>query len=102
MIVTCVNVYVKPDHIDDFIEASRKNHIGSVAEPGNLRFDILQHTGDPSRFMLYEVYQSPEAVSAHKETTHYSEWREMVAPWMVIPREGIPYRVICPEDANEW
>ena len=38
MITTCVDVYVKEEHIEDFIEASKKNHLGSVQEPQNLRF----------------------------------------------------------------
>ena len=43
MIVTCVHVWVKKDHIDDFKKASIENHEKSVKEPGNLRFDFLQH-----------------------------------------------------------
>ena len=96
MIVTCVNVYVKPDHIDDFIEASRKNHIGSVAEPGNLRFDILQKIGEAGEFALYEAYENEAAAAAHKETAHYLEWRERVAPWMAAPREGVKYNGLLP------
>ncbi len=102
MIVTCVTVYVRDEHIDDFIRASVKNHSGSVQEPGNLRFDILQCIINPSRFMLYEAYESEEASAAHKKTNHYLEWKETVADWMAQPREGVPYKVICPEDRIEW
>ena len=55
MIVTTVIVFVKPEHIQDFIEASIVNHLGSLKEPGNMRFDVLQSRDDPSRFMLYEA-----------------------------------------------
>ncbi len=102
MIVNCVHVWVKKDHIEDFIAATRKNHQGSVEEPGNLRFDVLQLLEDPTRFLLYEAYESEEAAAAHKETSHYLEWRETVADWMEKPREGISYRVICPEDRSLW
>ena len=98
MIVDCVAVYVKKEHIGDFIEASTANHLGAVAEPGNLRFDVLQCADDPSRFLLYEAYESPDAVKAHKETSHYLAWRDTVAPWMAKPREGVSYNVICPAD----
>ncbi|HDY89678.1 MAG TPA: antibiotic biosynthesis monooxygenase [bacterium] len=102
MIVTCVHVYVKKEHIDDFKKASIKNHNSSVHEPGNLRFDVLQSTKKPSQFMLYEAYESEEAAAAHKETAHYLEWKRTVADWMAQPREGVPYKVICPEDRSKW
>ncbi len=63
MIVTCVYVHVKPEAVNDFIEASVMNHKGSVKEPGNLRFDFVQQADDPCRFMLYEAFESEEACS---------------------------------------
>ncbi len=96
MIVTCVHVFVKPEHVDDFIAATKANHTGSVQEPTNLRFDFLQDPDDPSRFMLYEAYETPEGAAAHKQTAHYLTWRETVAPWMAQPRQGKPYTVIAP------
>ena len=102
MIVTCVHVYVKEAHIQDFIEATKQNHESSINEPDNLRFDVLQDAGNPAKFMLYEVYTSEEAVAAHKQTQHYLTWRETVAPWMAQEREGIRHHVICPTDINLW
>ena len=63
MIVTCVHVHVKPEALKDFIEASVLNHKESVREPGNLRFDFVQQADDPCRFMLYEAFESEEAVA---------------------------------------
>ena len=102
MIVYCVNVYVKEAHIDEFITATTINHAYTVKEPGNLRFDVLRHTGDPSRFMLYEVYESDDAAAEHKKTPHYLKWRERVADWMAQPREGVSYTVVCPKDRDRW
>jgi len=55
VIVTCVTVYVKHEHIDDFIAATIENHQESIGEPGNMRFDVLQCRNDSSRFLLYEA-----------------------------------------------
>ena len=96
MTVTCVYVHVKEENIDDFIEASTRNHLGSVQEPGNLRFDVIQSADEPGKFLLYEAYESAEAAAAHKETAHYLEWKEAVAPWMAEPRKGVKYNSICP------
>ncbi len=102
MIVTTVTIFVQPGHERDFIEATVKNHAASVKEPGNLRFDFLQSKDDPSRFLLYEAYENEQAAKAHKQTAHYLEWRETVAPWMFKPREGVVHRVVEPSDIREW
>lgn len=96
MHVTIVQVQVKPEHVRDFIDASRKNHEGSVREPGNLRFDVLQSPDDPARFVLYEAYISAAAAAAHKNTPHYLDWRDTVGPWMAQPRIGVPYNGLFP------
>jgi len=102
MIVTVVNVFVKPENIDQFIEATQENHQNSIKEKGNLRFDVLQRRNDPSVFTLYEAYESDEAASAHKQTAHYLKWRETVEPWMAKPREGIAHNVLAPRDKSLW
>lgn len=102
MVVYCVNVYVKEENIDEFIKATEKNHRSTREEPGNLRFDVNQHDEDKCRFMLYEVYKTPEAVKAHKETPHYLEWRQRVAPFMAKDREGIRFNPLYPEGESRW
>ena len=102
MIVTCVHVQVKPEAINEFIEASVLNHRGSVREPGNLRFDFVQEADDPCRFMLYEAFESEEAVAAHKTTDHYLKWRDAVKDMMAGQRYGIKYKIIEPKDKSEW
>jgi len=97
MIVTIVHIEVKPDHIDPFIRATTENHLESVKEPGNLRFDLLRNEADATRFVLYEAYKNEEDAAAHKKTAHYLKWRETVAPWMASPREGIRYSGLQPE-----
>ncbi|MBT8129257.1 MAG: antibiotic biosynthesis monooxygenase [Gammaproteobacteria bacterium] len=96
MKVTIVNVSVIPEHVDDFIEACRLNHEASVKEPGNLRFDVLQSTDDPTRFVLYEAYANPAEAAKHKETAHYRKWRETVQEWMAQPRSGVHYQGLYP------
>jgi len=102
MIVTFVHVWVKSDHIDDFITASTENHQKSIKEPGNLRFDLVQDASDATKFVLYEAYESDEAAAAHKETAHYLQWREAVADWMAKPRKGEKHIIIAPADKTLW
>lgn len=102
MIATLVHVYVKEESINDFIRVTIINHDESVKEPGNLRFDILQDASDPSRFVLYEAYESEEASIAHKNTSHYLIWRDSVADWMAQPRQGIRHTIVYPLDRTQW
>lgn len=97
MITTIVHVYVKPEYIDDFVKACQANHEASVKEPGNLRFDVLQDANYPAKFVLYEAYATEVAALAHKETAHYLEWRDTVAPFMAQPREGVKHKILFPQ-----
>ena len=96
MVVTCIHIVVASEHVEDFIRATRINHEASVQEPQNLRFDVLQDPDDPSRFVLYEAYESAAGAAAHRETAHYATWRDAVEPWMAEPRRRISYTVIAP------
>jgi len=98
MYVVCVTVYVEPGREDDFVAATRKNHEGTLGEPGALRFDVLRAVDDPSRFFLYEVYRTPDDFKAHQQTEHYAIWKQTVADWMAQPRQGIKHASIFPAD----
>lgn len=102
MIIRAIQVFVKPDAVDAFKEASKRNHEGSMKEPGVLRFDVLQSAEDRSRFLLYEVYTSVEATQAHKETAHYKAWKDAVEPMMDRPRESAAYTPVAPIQEEEW
>ncbi len=97
MHVTLVHVYVKPEYLNDFIEATHANHAASIQEPGNCRFDVLQDAQEANKFILYEAYVSAEAAAAHKQTAHYLTWRDKVAPLMAKPREGVSYIGLFPK-----
>jgi autoinducer 2-degrading protein len=102
MIVRVINVYVKPESVDEFRDATRKNHEGSIREPGVLRFDVLQNAERPTEFVLYEVYTDDGATVAHKETTHYAEWKKTVTPMMAKDRESASFNVVAPLEPAKW
>ena len=91
MYVVSVTVFVKPEHIEEFIQASLENARGSRTEPGNLQWEFSQAEEDKTRFLLYEVYKSKEDFVRHQQTPHYLAWRESVNPWMAQPRQGVKH-----------
>ena len=100
MLIVHVQVRVVPESVDAFREATVENARNSVREPGIARFDVIQQAGEPTRFVLVEVYRTPEAAAAHKETAHYKTWRDAVAPMMAEPRSSVKYDNIFPADSG--
>jgi autoinducer 2-degrading protein len=98
MLIVHVHARVKPEFIEAFKQATTENARNSVREPGIARFDVVQQAGDPSRFVLVEVYRSVEATDQHKQTAHYQQWRDTVAPMMAEPRSSVKYTNIFPGD----
>lgn len=100
MYVVHVMLRIKPDKVEEFKEFARLDHEGTRTEPGNLRFDVLQSEDDPTRFMLYEVYRDPEAVTAHRQTPHLAHWMAHIDEYTVEPRVATRYWTIFPSDEN--
>jgi autoinducer 2-degrading protein len=99
MVIVHVHVHVKPECVEAFREASIENARQSNGEPGIARFDVIQQVGDPTRFVLVEVYRKQEATAAHKETAHYQKWRDTVAEMMAEPRSSVKYEPVLTRDA---
>lgn len=98
MIIVHVFVHVKPEFVHAFRQATVENARNSLKEPGVARFDVVQQTDEPTRFLLVEAYRTPQAPGQHKDTAHYQVWRDMVAPMMAEPRTSIKYTNIFPDD----
>ncbi len=97
MNVTLVEINIKPDKVDEFLEVFRANHEGAVKEPGNLRFDVLQDSKVKTRFFIYEAYRDEAAVLAHKETPHYLACVEKLEALMSEPRKKRTFVGLMPE-----
>jgi len=100
MLVVHVHVHVKPECVEAFKTATVENASQSIHEPGIARFDVAQQADDPTRFVLVEVYRTPAAPAAHKETAHYARWRDTVAPMMAEPRTNVKFSNVFPADAG--
>lgn len=99
LLVVFVQVHVLSQHVEAFRAATLDNARESVKEPGVTRFDVVQETEDPTRFVLIEAYRGPAGAAAHKETAHYKKWRDTVADMMAEPRTSKKY-VNLTEDAT--
>ncbi len=102
MFIVHVFCHVKPEHLEAFRAATIENARNSVQEPGIARFDVIQQQDDPTRFVLVEVYRTPDDPARHKETAHYAAWRDAVAAgdWLVEPRTSVKYSNGFPDESG--
>jgi (4S)-4-hydroxy-5-phosphonooxypentane-2,3-dione isomerase len=102
MLVVHVHVRVRPGQVEEFLAATLVNARASLAEPGVLRFDVIQDEADPAHVVLVEVYRDADASAAHKLTPHYAAWRDGVAEMMAEPRASTRFGAVFPPDAEGW
>lgn len=96
MFIVHVFAHIKPDRVEAFRAATLENARNSMREQGVARFDVIQQQDDPTRFVLVEVYRTPQDANKHKETAHYQKWRDAVADMMGEPRTSIKYTNVFP------
>jgi autoinducer 2-degrading protein len=97
MFVVHVYMQVKPDNIEEFKQICAENAKNSVKEPGVKRFDVLQQSDDPTRFVLVEAYLDETDLEKHKQTAHYNKWRQVAEKMILGERTRTRYVPIWPE-----
>lgn len=100
MLIVHVHVHVRKEYVEAFRAATLENARKSLREPGIARFDVLVDQSDPTRFVLVEVYRDADAPARHKETTHYTVWRDTVAKMMAEPRQSTRFSNLYPPDES--
>jgi len=99
MHVVHVFIHVRPESVEAFRAATIENARNSVSEPGITRFDVIQQDDDPTRFVLVEVYRTPDDPAKHRETPHYKAWQQAAGEMMAEPRTRAVYHNVFPDDA---
>ena len=102
MLAVHVHARVRPERVAEFLAATQVNAHASLAEPGVLRFDVIQDQADPAHVVLVEVYTGDAASAAHKLTLHYATWRDIVAEMMAEPRASTKFSVVFPAASEAW
>ena len=68
-------------------EASRK-------EPGNLRFDVVQHMMRANHFTVVEAWRNQQAFDAHVEAAHTKQYRDALQPMTGSPLDERVYKAV--------
>jgi autoinducer 2-degrading protein len=100
MVILHVHAQVRSESLDAFRDATRENAQNSVRETGVIRFEVVQQSDEPTRFLILEVYRDEAAVEAHRRTAHYAKWRDVVEPMMAEPRHRTLFKAVFPDEEN--
>lgn len=101
MHIVIVNIQVKENMVDAFIQETIKNVRGSLQEQEVASFDFFQSKEDPTKFMLVEVYKNEASVASHQKTSHYLIWKAAVNSMMEQPRMKMAYSNVFPKDMEQ-
>lgn len=95
MFVLVVNIRLKPENVDLWMQKAREDQAGTLGEPGCRQFDILVDPNDRTRVMLYEVYDDERAFEAHQQTPHFKKYLAEAVP-LVASRERQVFKRASP------
>jgi quinol monooxygenase YgiN len=57
---------VKPECVDDFIEAARRTMVAPTRkEPGCIEYDLCQDAADPTQFAMIETWEDEDSLGVH-------------------------------------
>jgi autoinducer 2-degrading protein len=88
MFIMLVKLQVKPELVDEFTDAIVTNAELSVQRDwGCVRFDVLQQQDDPTRWILYEVYDEEQAWVDHRAAAHFLAFKQ-VGDRAIVTREA--------------
>lgn len=65
------HVVVKPEFKDEVLKATRAVVDGTRTEAGNASYVLYEHTDNPLKFTLIEVWKSQAAIDTHNNTNHF-------------------------------
>jgi quinol monooxygenase YgiN len=92
MHIVLILVTIKADLLAEFEAALLHNARESVLkDPGCLRFEVSQELDDPLRWVIYEVYDRPEAHAAHRQSPHFLAY-DAVASRAILEKRVIRAR----------
>jgi quinol monooxygenase YgiN len=72
---------IKAEHLDEFLSQVRIHAANSNAEPGCVRYDVMQDTTDPQTVCLNEVFLNEDAFHAHQANDFYKDWMARSKDW---------------------
>jgi quinol monooxygenase YgiN len=88
-----VNIRIKPENVDAFMQRLRENASNARKEPGCKTFDVLVDPKDKTKVMLYEIYNDEKAFETHQQTPHFKKYVAEAVPLLASRERQVFTRV---------
>lgn len=95
------SIYIKPEHVNEFLAVSNPFAGESLRESGLVSFALLQQVNDPARFSMFDVYHNDAAREEHLKSAHYLAWLALITPMLVELMAPHPHMPIFPPP-EDW
>ena len=79
-LVLQVNIRIKPENVDAFMSKVIENGRAARSEPGCRQFEVLVDPDDPTKIMLFEVYDDQKAFEAHQAGDAFKKYLANAVP----------------------
>lgn len=79
-LVLQVNIKVKPEKLDSFMQQVLENAKAARSEPGCRQFEVLVSPDDNTSLMLFEVYDDQKAFDAHQAGEAFKKYLANAVP----------------------
>ena len=90
-----VNIRIKPENVEAFMQKLAANAAAARKEAGCKQFEVLQDPQDKTRVMLYEVYVDEKAFEVHQQQPAFKTYVAEAVP-LLASRERAFWRRVSP------
>ncbi len=92
--ILAVDLRIKPENVDKFMAGLLANAKEARKEPGCRQFEALVDTSDPTKVMLFEVYDDEKAFEAHQQTPHFKKYLAEAVPLLADRQRHVLKRAL--------
>jgi len=88
-----VDLRIRPENVDAFMRKLAENAAAARKESGCKQFDVVVDPRDPTRAMLYEVYDDEQAFERHQQTADFKKYVAEAVPLLASRERHVWKRV---------
>ena len=71
-------IFIKPEHVDAFLAATKDLIAKSRAEEGCITYNLYQDPSDGTKLLFFEEWKNQAAIDFHFETEHFKAFGKML------------------------
>ncbi|MDR1666881.1 MAG: antibiotic biosynthesis monooxygenase [Bacteroidales bacterium] len=98
--IISARVFIQPEKVAEFIEATQSLIEQSRAEEGNISYSLFQDPADPAKFLFFEEWKNQAAVEAHFATEHFKQFGETLNACASTPADITIYDSVAEKKAE--